>query len=611
MFGIELSRLKSFLTSYLNTIVKKILHFLLGICCAINSFAQISTIKITKSIKTLPAAPVIKGAVCNPPAKIWDKTFGGDMDEQVYDVINTKDKGYILGGYSFSSQSGDKTQPTQGYYDYWIVKIDSLGIKVWDKRFGGTGFDYLRAVVTSKDGGYLLGGISASDISGDRTEALLGYNDYWVVKTDAYGNKLWDKRFGGNGMDMLYSITRSKDGGYLLGGASDSNISGDKSENSQGQFDYWAVKIDSVGNKIWDKRFGGSDYDFISSVISTNDGGYLLAGFSSSGISGDRTESPRGENDYWVVKIDSVGNKIWDKRFGGSAFDALIKVIQTNDNGYILAGTSKSPKDGDKTEDSRGWEDYWIVKIDYMGNKLWDKRFGSYASELLTSLVATPDGSFLLCGDSNSGIAGDKTEQNYDGTDFWIVKINSNGNKIFDKQFGGTNADYGPVATVTADGNFILAGTSASGISIDKSQGVMGTSDYWAIKISNCQTVTSFCGDYPYTLSATNCAGIVTWSTGAIVNSIEVSTPDTYTATCTINNETSEASNSIIIVSPSVNLSGDATSGSSKAVNTLTSTQTIPSGVNTNYQAGKSISLQGTFQAQTGSVFKAEIKGCE
>ncbi|WP_460473509.1 3-coathanger stack domain-containing protein [Emticicia fontis] len=590
--------------------MKKIVLVLLGFCNAISCLAQIATSNKSRAIQSPPAAPVIKGAVCQLPTKIWDKTFGGDVDEQLYDVINTKDGGYIMGGFTYSSQSGDKTQPTQGFYDYWIVKIDNSGNKVWDKRFGGDFFDFMRVIVPDKNGGYLLGGTSSSGISGDKTESLMGYSDYWIVKIDANGNKIWDKRFGGNGRDDLNTIAATSDGGYLLGGTTESDLSGDITESSRGIADYWVVKIDSLGNKLWDKRFGGAGIDVNKSVISTPDKGFLLGGYSDSDISGDRTESTRGNYDYWVVKIDSLGNKIWDKRFGGSGSDMLAMVIMTHDNRYILAGTSESPNDGDKTENSRGWSDYWVVKIDDMGNKLWDKRFGSFASDNLTSILATPDGSFLLCGDSNSGIAGDKTEQS-NLTDFWVVKINSNGNKIFDKQLGGNNSDFGTIATLTTDGNFLLAGSSSSGISGDKSQASQGWTDYWAIKISICQSVTSFCESQTYTLAATNCAGTVTWSTGAVVNSIEVSNPGTYTATCTVNNETSSASNSIVIVSNTATLNGTAASGTSKAIDSITSTQTIPTGINATYQAGKSISLQGSFQAQTGSVFKAEIKGCE
>jgi len=151
------------------------------------------------------------------PSKQWDKDFGGNGGDQLNFSQQTSDGGYILGGYSFSGISGDKTEASRGSNDFWVVKIDANGAKQWDKRFGGTGSDALNSLQQTSDGGYILGGTSSSGISGDKTEASRGGNDFWVVKIDANGTKQWDKRFGGSGSDNLNSVRQTSEGGYILG----------------------------------------------------------------------------------------------------------------------------------------------------------------------------------------------------------------------------------------------------------------------------------------------------------------------------------------------------------------------------------------------------------
>ena len=152
----------------------------------------------------------------------------------------------------------------------------------------------------------------------------------------------------------MISIIQTTDGGYLLGGYSYSNISGDKTENSNGYEDYWIVKVDSIGTIQWQKTIGGSLNDNLISIIQTSDGGYIIGGISSSNISGDKTENSNGDVDYWIVKIDSTGTIQWQNTIGGIALDYLGSIIQTNDSGYFLAGSSFSDISGDKTENSNG-----------------------------------------------------------------------------------------------------------------------------------------------------------------------------------------------------------------------------------------------------------------
>jgi hypothetical protein len=416
-------------------------------------------------------------------SKQWDKTLGGSGWDELTSLEQTSDGGYILGGHSYSGISGDKSQDPMGDYDYWVVKLDAAGNKVWDKTFGGSSEEALCSLQQTSDGGYILGGYSTSGISGDKSQASQGGMDYWVVKLDAAGNKTWDKAFGGSNSEELFSLQQTSDGGYILGGSSNSNISGDKSQVNQGGMDYWVVKLDAAGSKTWDKTLGGSGWDELYSIQQTSDGGYILGGFSESSLGGDKSQASQGESDFWVVKLDAAGNKTWDKTLGGNRLDSFTDLQQTSDGGYILGGYSNSNISGDKSQVNQGIYDYWVVKLDAAGSKTWDKTFGGSGFDLLYSLQQTTDGGYILGGRSNSNISGDKSQASQGYSDYWVVKLDAAGNKTWDKAFGGNDNDELHSLQQTSDGGYILGGYSLSGISGDKSQANQGNRDYWVVKL--------------------------------------------------------------------------------------------------------------------------------
>ena len=426
---------------------------------------------------------LVAACVCRGQTQQWDRRFGGSAADGCSGVQQTKEGGYILGGSSVSGAGGDKTQASRGGWDYWAVKVDASGAKQWDRRLGGMQGDFCNSVQQTKDGGYILGGYSFSDAGDDRVEGSRGVSDYWIVKLDADGTKLWDRRFGGASSDLLSHVRQTPDGGYILAGYTYSGAGGDKSEDSRGGSDYWMVKVDADGTKQWDRRFGGEDTDVLNSLALTPDGGYILGGYSASGVGADKTEGSRGNNDYWIVKVATNGVKQWDKRFGGSSDDQLTCLQATLDGGYILGGYSHSGADGDKTEATRGGRDFWIVKIDARGAKQWDRRFGGADTDSLHVLRQVTDGGFLLGGESNSGVGGDKTVDSRGSTDNWIVKVNANGGKQWDRRFGGSNVEMLCDLWQTADGGYLMGGYSHSGLDGDKSQASRGESDFWIVKI--------------------------------------------------------------------------------------------------------------------------------
>ncbi|MES2622371.1 MAG: SprB repeat-containing protein, partial [Bacteroidota bacterium] len=450
-----------------------------------------------------------------PLVKQWDYRFGGTFTEELTSFQQTADGGYILGGRSSSGISGDKTELNRGpvsvTYDYWIVKVNASGIKQWDKRFGGTGIDWLFEVEQTTDGGYILGGVSDSRVGGDRTQPnwdTIGppSGDYWVVKTDSAGVLLWDKCFGGEGNDWCTSLEQTTDGGYIFGGYSASNISGDRTQNNWGPphtHDYWVVKTDALGNKQWDKRFGGISSDRLHSLQQTTDGGYILGGESASGISGDKSQSAWALDtyDYWIVKIDASGTKQWDKRFGGLNGEKFYSIKQSNDGGYIMGGISCSDSSGDKTQVLRDtniintqgapFGDFWIVKTDALGNKQWDKKYGGLSPEdEFGNVSLTSDGGYLLAGVSYSSSSGEKSEANLGAEQLWVIKTDASGNPQWDKTMFTFYHEEFCIATETPEGCYVMAGYNSAAIGGDKTQAPWGNGvtagDYWLIKF--CDT---------------------------------------------------------------------------------------------------------------------------
>jgi hypothetical protein len=423
----------------------------------------------------------------NPLVKAWDARFGGSGSDMVYGFQQTADGGYLLGGWSSSPASGDKSQASRGFDDYWIVKIDSSGIKQWDKRFGGNDYDELYAAHQTSDHGYILGGFSYSGSNGDKTQARWGGDDYWVVKTDSAGIKQWDKVFGGTDFDELFSLVQTNNGGYLLGGWSSSLVNGDKTQASRGGYDFWIVRLSAAGVKQWDRAYGGTGYDALYSIQRTADNGFILGGASYSGISGEKSQPCQGGWDYWIVKIDSAGNKLWDKTYGGSGDDYLTYLLQADDHGYVLAGYSSSGISGDKTQNTKGGSDYWIIRTDSLGNKLWDVDLGGTLDEIgLGNVAATTDGGFLVAGSSESAAGGDKSENNLGPIQTWIVKIDSAGGKIWDKTVFTTGSDLAGFVRQSFDGCIAVSNYSNSGIGGDKTQANRDTNnittDFWIAK---------------------------------------------------------------------------------------------------------------------------------
>lgn len=430
----------------------------------------------TCSPKNTDVEPVEKA-----PVKIWDKTFGGNENDSGESIIQTTDGGFLIIGYSFSDISGDKTEKNRGSADFWVIKINSQGNKIWDKTFGGNSFEIVTSCTATSDGGFAIVGPSSSNISNEKTEKARGYQDYWVIKFDNNGKKIWDKTLGGDieSTNIPSSIISTLDGGLIIGGTSNSKSANEKTENSVYD-DLWIVKLDSKGQKIWDKTFGDKNQiEHFISITSTNDEGFIFAGFFNS--------SPTN-TEYKISKINNQGQKLWDKKFTtnriiGQSPTEKLPIIIYPDGSFILVGNSKIGILGDKTEVNRGKEDIWMIRVNSLGEKIWDKTLGGIENEFPFDVINTSDGGFIISGISYSGISGDKTETSKGEWDYWIVKVNENGQKVWDKTLGGNDLDWSHSIISTSDGGLMVAGVSFSNTSGDKTDVSKGSSDYWLVKL--------------------------------------------------------------------------------------------------------------------------------
>ncbi len=416
--------------------------------------------------------------------KEWEADFGGSDNDYLTSLKQTSDGGYVMGGYSYSITDGNKASAGFGGSDFWVVRLDRAGNKVWDRCFGGAGEDQLYALDQTADGGFMLGGWSASTPWALKSATNYGGWDFWVVRLDANGIQLWDKSFGGTNDDLLYDLQITWDGGCFLSGDSSSGVSGNKSSPNLNVTDYWALKLDSNGQKIWDNTFGGLNYDSAYSGRQTLDGGYVLGGSSWSPINGNKSSDNFGAADGWLLKLDAAGHKLWENPFGGSSVDFISSVRATSEGGYILGLQSSSAISGNKTNSGFGAYDFWLVKVDGAGTKQWEKVLGGGADEENPCVRQTPDGGFSVGGASSSGVSGNKTNATFGPRDFWFVRLDSNGNKKWEAAFGGSGNDVLKVQEPTADGGFVLAGYSDSGATGNKSLGGYGSADYWVVKLA-------------------------------------------------------------------------------------------------------------------------------
>lgn len=399
-----------------------------------------------------------------------------DWQEKNVKVIQTMDNGLLISGSSKSSFSGDITSHNKGNNDYLLFKLNNNGTLEWDKLIGGYDDELLYSVVQTPDGGYIVAGTSNSSSSGDINQLNHGLNDYSVIKIDSLGNTIWSKLYGGSENDFLRSMIISSDGNLVICGASSSN-DGDISDKRNENQDIWILKINQSGDILWSKTIGGDATDSANSIAETKDGGFILVGASDSQLSGDFNSVGNGTYDWAVAKIDRIGNVEWAKLFGNDGRDIAYDVLQTNDGQYAIVGNTQAiPEIGDYSGR--------IIKLDKLGNKIWDKSFSSNDGSFFTEISLTQENEIIASGHSRASIIDNIDTENHGNLDIWVVKFNSLNEIIWNKQFGGAEDDM-VFSAINYGKYLIIAGSTFSSSDGDIKGNNNGLSDYFLLTINS------------------------------------------------------------------------------------------------------------------------------
>jgi uncharacterized delta-60 repeat protein len=423
-------------------------------------------------------ATVMTQASLGSTASYWAKTYGGSDDDKAWSIQQTSDGGYIVAGYTNSSGAG--------LHDVWVLKLNSTGGVTWEKTYGGSGIDEAYSVQQTFDGGYIVAGWTNS--SG------VGSHDAWVFKLYSNGDVEWQNTYGGSNYYEAYSVQQTSDGGYIVAGAELSCVN---------WWDAWVLRLSSTGDVTWQKTYGGTGADFAEYVQQTWDGGYIVAGITSSfGL----------DNDIWVLKLDSSGDVTWQEAYGGNDLDGAYSIQQTWDGGYIVAGETYSF--------GAGYDDVWVLKLDSSGDVTWQNTYGGIYNDGTESIQQTSDGGYIVGAGTNSfGTS----------SDLWVLKLNSTGDVTWQKTYGGSKGEALTQIQQTSDEGYIAAGWT-------KSFGA-DSWDAWVLKLgadgnivwdTSCGASTDTTTISPVassaTITVTNATAV---DSSATVGSVEITTLDT------------------------------------------------------------------------------------
>jgi len=333
----------------------------------------------------------------------WVRTYGGGGRDQGYSVRQTTDGGYIVAGTTGSFGAGE--------YDVWLIKTNASGDSLWTKTYGGASFDEGYSVQQTSDGGYIIAGRTASFGA--------GVEDVYLIKTNASGDTLWTRTYGNPYSDLGYSVQQTSDGGYIIAGQS-------------GPSSYWVylIKTNASGDTLWTRRYGSFAHG--QSVRQTSDGGYIIAG--------NTYSQGAGWDDVYLVKTNAFGDTLWTRTYGGTMYDCSFSVQQTSDGGYIIAGRTWSF--------GAGGFDVYLIKTNASGDTLWTRTYGGTSWDEGYSVQLTQDGGYIITGYTHNGA----------NNDLWLIKTNANGDTLWTRTYGGTSGEVGYSVQLTSDGGYVVAG---------------------------------------------------------------------------------------------------------------------------------------------------------
>lgn len=342
--------------------------------------------------------------------------YGGSQREEGQSVMQTSDDGYAMCGYTKSFGDSDG--------DVYLVRTDEYGDTLWTRTFGGSSYEQSFRVEQTNDDGFIIAGL---------THSFGSLSQMYLIKTDSSGNLDWQGTYGGGYVEYGYSAQQTSDNGYIICGSTNTY--------GAGSYDMYLVKTDSLGVMDWQKAFGGTGNDRGHTVDQTDDGGYILAGYTHS--------FGAGGADVYLVRTDESGDTLWTGTYGGSDDDLPHYgrcVRQTYDGGFVVAGYTKSY--------GAGLYDMYLLKTDSLGNMEWEETYGGSDMDTGRSVEQLPDGGFIIAGST----------KNFGAVlyDVYLVRTDADGGVIWTETFGGAEYDYGESVQQTTDGGYIIGGYTKS-----------------------------------------------------------------------------------------------------------------------------------------------------
>jgi len=339
----------------------------------------------------------------------WERTYGGIDYDEGYSVQQTSDGGYIVAG--FASSFGNSSQ-------VYLIRTNASGDTLWTRTYGGTSGEAGYAVNQTSDTGYIVAGLTNSFGAGNF--------DVYLIKTNAFGDTLWTRTYGGASDDGGHSVQQTTDGGYIVAGWTTS---------FGNSYQVYLIKTNASGDTLWTRTYGGQYIDEGYSVQQTSDMGYIVAG---------RTSSFGNDFQVYLIRTNASGDTLWTRNYGGTNNDIGNSVQQTSDGGYIVAGYSNSFGVGYQV---------CLIKTNASGDTLWTKTYGEAGNDYGYSVRQTRDGGYIVAGLTNSFGNGDQV---------YLVKTNATGDTLWTRTYGGANSEEGHSVQQTTDGGYIVAGYTTS-----------------------------------------------------------------------------------------------------------------------------------------------------
>ena len=424
---------------------------------------------------------------------IWQEDIESSYQDFLSQVSTTIDQQYLLTGSSIQSKKPMLKNGRSNGYDIHIVKLDQNGKKDWEKFFSGDEHDFLSATIATQEGGFLLAATSYSGKGLDKKEPSRGGSDIWLIRIDESGNEMWQKTLGMSRDEEVRSIVQTTDFGFLVAG----NVN--KAKAGYGSKDVIVTRLDKNGEILSELLLGGRGLDEVQSMTPTPDGGALLGIYSRSGsYDGSRKASNRdklaepmrqfskttenfGEGDYWIIKLDIHGLVEWERNYGGDG-DDVIRSIAVTPSGYVIGGSSRSKRSGNKKAGLEEGADIWLLSINENGDEIWQKSFNFKNRDILTAMnIVTNATGKISKGILLGGYTQAEGRIEKDDETFWLLYMDENGNEKWRKHVKGESkmkVERLSDLRFNKDGSIVLAGTSSE---------VLGNEHWKIVKIGDTQ----------------------------------------------------------------------------------------------------------------------------